>query len=281
MVVTPADGASPELRDVSQRRPHWEELKRIWARRHFLWYAAVSELRAQEMDTFLGNLWHLFNPALQIFVYFIVFGQILGTDRGVDNFIPFLAIGIFSFGFIRSIAMSGAKSLVSNSGLIKTISFPLTTLPISVAVSELVAFGFPLAVMLGVAVLTGEFPALTWLAIAPIIGLQWLFAVGLGFMAARITFHVRDFQNILGFLFRMAFYFSGVLFLVDRFVPNPTARHIVNFNPFFDYLSLQRWAVMGDPVPGAVVAAAFMWAIVTPVLGFVWFRRKEGEYGRE
>jgi ABC-type polysaccharide/polyol phosphate export permease len=64
-------------------------------------------------------------------------------------------------------------------------------------------------------------------------------------------------------------------------VPNPTARHIVNVNPFFDYLSLQRWAVMGDPVPGAVVAAAFMWAIVTPVLGFVWFRRKEGEYGRE
>jgi teichoic acid transport system permease protein len=84
------DHRLPELLDPSRRRPLREDLRRIWSRRDFVWYSALSELRTQQTDTVLGNVWHLLNPALQISVYFVVFGLILGTDRGIDNFLPFL-----------------------------------------------------------------------------------------------------------------------------------------------------------------------------------------------
>ena len=244
-------------------------------------FAAMSNLRTQQMDTVLGNVWHLLNPALQIVVYYIVFGLILGTDRGVDNFLPFLAIGIFAFQYMRKAIVGAARSLIRNRGLIQSIAFPRATLPLAVTVSEAAAFLAPAVVMLIVAVSTGETPEVRWLLIGPIFALQTLFVAGAAFIAARITFYFRDFENILDFLFRMAFYFSGVLFLVDRFVTNETARAIADLNPLLGFISLYRWAVMGIPVSSTLTVAAIAWAAVTPVVGYVWFQRRERDFGRE
>lgn len=273
--------AESRLLDPSRRRPLREDLRRIWSRRDFVWYAAVSEVRTQQTDTVLGNLWHLVNPILQIAVYFVVFGLILGTDRGVGNFLPFLAIGIFAFGYTRKVVIGGARSLIRNRGLIHSISFPRAVLPLSLSVTETVAFAFPFATMLGLSVITGETPSLRWLLVLPVFAAQALFSLGVGFIAARITFYFRDFENILDFLFRMAFYFSGVLFYVDRFVRNPTARHLADLNPLLDFISLYRWAVMDIPVSGLLVISTLAWTLATPVLGYVWFQRRERDYGRE
>jgi len=272
---------SRRLADVSRQRTLGEDLRRIWSRRHFLWFSAVSELRAEEVDTVLGNVWHVINPTLQMLIYYLIFGLILQTNRGVDNFFPFVAIGVFSFQHMKRIVVKGSKSLVANRGLIRSISFPLATLPIAVAISEVVGFVFPTIVMLTVAIAFHEPPTWAWLAIFPIFVLQTMFALGLGFVAARINYYVRDFGNALDFLFRMTFYFSGVIFLVERFVRQPTARHIVDFNPFFDFLSLQRWAIMGWEVNRTQVFAAFGWATIGLTLGYLFFRAREQDYGRE
>lgn len=244
-------------------------------------FAAGSDLRTQEMDTVLGNVWHLLNPALQITVYYVVFGLMLGTDRGVDNFLPFLAIGIFGFSYMRKVIMGGAKSLRKNRGLIHSIAAPRAIFPMSVVLTEAAAFVFPFMVLLFVAVITGESPSLRWLMMIPIFVGQSMFALGFAFIAARITFYFRDFENILEFLFRMAFYFSGVLFYVDKFVHNPTARQIVDLNPFLDFISLYRWAVQGLPVSTRLVVSAIGWSVLAPVLGYLWFQRRERDYGRE
>ena len=275
------DRLDAPLSDPSRRRPVVEDLRRIWARRDFLLFAAGSDLRAQEMDTVLGNTWHLLNPVLQILVYFLVFGLILGTDRGVPNFLPFLAIGIFTFSYMRKVIIGGAKSLHKNRGLIHSISAPRAIFPIAVMLTEAAAFAFPFLVMLFVAVVTGESLAWRWLMMIPIFVAQSLFAVGLGFIAARITFYFRDFENILDFLFRMAFYFSGVLFFVDKFVKDPTARRIADLNPLLDFISLYRWAVLGFPVGTRLIVSALAWTLIAPVAGYLWFQRRERDYGRE
>jgi teichoic acid transport system permease protein len=277
----PSTPPQPPLRDPARLRPLGDDLGRLWRRRHFLVYSAFSELRAREMDTLLGNLWHLVNPALQILVYYVVFGLMLGTDRGVDNFLPFLAIGVFSFQFMRRVIVGSARSLVDNRGLITSVAFPRALLPLSVAVSEAIAFLFPALMMLTVAIITGETPTIRWLLLIPIFMLQALFTIGAGFISARITFYFRDFENLLDFLLRMAFYFSGVLFLVDRFVPDPTARAIVDANPFLGFISLYRWSLMDLPVTRTLVVSTFLWGLVGVAVGYLWFRRREPEYGRE
>jgi len=135
-------------------------------------------------------------------------------------------------------------------------------------------------VMLSVALITGETIALRWLLIVPIFALQGIFVIGLGFIAARINFFLRDFEKILPVLFRFAFYLSGVIFLVDRFVTSERVRALVDLNPFFDFISLQRWAIMGMPISSRAVISALVWAFGAFVFGYWWFRRREQDYGR-
>ena len=42
----------------------------------------------------LVNFGHLFNPAILIGVYYVIFGVILDANRGVENFIGFLVVGV-------------------------------------------------------------------------------------------------------------------------------------------------------------------------------------------
>ena len=41
----------------------------------------------------------LLNPILQIGVFWVIFGLVLDTSRGVENFVAFLSIGIFTYQY--------------------------------------------------------------------------------------------------------------------------------------------------------------------------------------
>jgi teichoic acid transport system permease protein len=255
----------------------------VWARRDFATAVAVGEIRSQNMDTVLGNLWHILNPLLLIGIYYLVFGVILGlTERGgVDNFLAFLAVGVFAFHYSQKCVMAGAKSIVGNLGLIRSIAFPRAVKPLSTVIGQTLAFVPAIAVMLVVSAFTGEPPRPAWLAIVPIFVLQGLFNLGAALIAARLTDAFHDLQNILPFVFRLLFYMSGVLYSVDRFIADDRLRSLFLANPFYVYLSLARAPIMDevdwDPT---LAAAAVAWTVVGLVAGFFYFRAGEENYGR-
>ena len=270
---------STELFDPGAGRGFFEEIRSIWTYRDFVLYSASCENERSHAGTVLGSIWLLLNPILRIAVYYGIFGLLLMTDRGVDNFIGFLTIGIFFYDLARKTVMQGAYSLSGNTGLINSFPFPRSLLPVSTTVSNVWAFGGPIVVTIGVLLLTGETPNLRWLASIPIAFGQMMVGLGLALMAARANYFVRDTANVIDFLFRVAFYASGTLFLVDRFTSNPTIIAIVEANPLYEYLALQRWALLGMPVTSTVVVGAIAWAIATPIIGFVWFRSASDRYG--
>ena len=117
----------------------------------------IEELRVAHQDTLLGNVWHLGNPLLSIAVYYLVFGVVLGVDRGVDNFILWLTVGVFTFGLTSRTVLGGAESISTNQGLMRSIRFPRALLPVSVVISRLLTrSGSSSAVLVVVALLTGE-----------------------------------------------------------------------------------------------------------------------------
>jgi len=74
MTDTDPKPASDELRPVAAKTPFRGYLGAVWERRDFVLRVPRNTLRAQNSDTVLGNLWLLVNPALQVTVYFTVFG---------------------------------------------------------------------------------------------------------------------------------------------------------------------------------------------------------------
>lgn len=259
----------------------------LWSRRAFAVTNAVGELRAQHMNTTLGNLWHLLNPILLIGVYYLVFGVVLNTGRGAENFIGFLSIGVFTYQWASKTITGGARTIVSNEGLIRSLQFPRALLPISAVLREAVAFLPSLGVMALVMLATGEGITVRWLLIVPAALVQMGFGLGAAFLAARAADRFRDTLNILPFFFRLVFYGSGILYAVDeRFhgaFENPWVVRVFLANPFYCIVSLWRHAMMStqdiDRVPTMWLSLG-AWTLALVLLGLWIFRRGEKEYGR-
>jgi teichoic acid transport system permease protein len=256
-------------------------LRSIWSRRELALSMPLGELRAQNMDTVLGGAWHLLNPLLLVGVYYVVFGLILDVgSRGTDNFIAFLSCGIFTFFYTRKSIQSGARTIVANVGLIRSIKFPRAILPISAVIGETAALAPAVAALVLIALLSGERPHLTWLLLLPIFALQAVLNLGAAFFIARLADHFHDVQQLIPYVMTIWMYLSGIFYEVDAFVRDDRARLLFRLNPIYAYATLVRDAVLhGTTQPDLWVVAA-SWALVAVTAGFFWFRRREQAYGR-
>ena len=255
-------------------------VRRIWDRREYVKHVPWNELRSQQMNTVLGNLWHLFNPILSILVYAVIFGIVLEVDRGVDNFVAFVAVGVFVFSYTQKGVMTASQSLIKNRGLLRSISFPRALLPITSVVTELLAFVPTLIVMFLTALIFGESPRWSWLIIPVLVGVQSLLTLGAALIAARATNTFGDVKNVLPFLFRLLFYGSGVLFSVDAYIDEDSGmRLLFLLNPIFDLLEAYRWAMFGLEVEVVELVVLSVWTVAIPTAGIWWFRRGEARYG--
>ena len=256
-----------------------EYLKRLWAHRHFMIRVPLEDLRAQNSHTFLGGIWLVLNPLLQVGVYFLVFGLIMPIDRGVDQYLVFLTIGVFVFFNSQRVISESTRSLVINVGLIRTVHFPRAVLPMSATVGQALAF-IPVFVVMTIVVLAyGNWPHLRWLLILPVFVIQNTFSLGIVLIGARINHSYRDLENLLPFVFRLLFYISGVLYSVDSVVEDDLWRAIFLLNPMYCLVSLWRWVMVGTSTGGEVWLATGAWSLLALLVGLSVFRSKETTYG--
>ena len=268
------------LRDVHEASSLVPYLQTTWARRRYIWYVATSDLKGRQMNSVLGNVWYLLNPILQIGVYFLVFGVLLDTKRGIDNFLTFLTIGTLVFTFIQRSAVSGSKAITSNLGLVRAVAFPRVVLPLTTTLTEFLAMAPSILVIATAALVTGEVPHPRWLLLVPVLLVATAFNAGLGMITARAASRLRDVQQILPFMFRLLFYSSGVLFSAEAYVSGRYAWLFI-LNPVYCILTVSRWTIFGGDLDGTLLVSGSAWAVVVLVAGFAFFRRAEATYGRE
>lgn len=273
------------LKPVNPELTWREYLAAMWERRDFAVAMPMEDLRSTHSNTLLGNLWHLGNPLLNVAVYYLVFGVILNTSRGVDNFVLFLMIGIFTFHLTTRSVLGGASSISSNQGLMRAIRFPRALLPVSIVISRLMTFGIEAGVLIFVTLATGEGVSQRWLAAPFVLAVHTALNLGGAFVAARLNEAFRDVQQLIPFLFHLLRYVSGVMFPLDRFLERSGGeysliRKAVELNPLVPLLNLYRWMLMGSPIEvGSVVRLVIVSAAVL-VFGFGFFRGAEWRYGR-
>ncbi|MDG2039958.1 MAG: hypothetical protein P8J30_05700, partial [Ilumatobacter sp.] len=139
--VVETDGTEFEdLKPVLARPPLSAYVRELWSRRKFISTMPLNQMRATNMDTVLGNFWYLVNPALQTLVYFAIFGVLLETNRGIDNYLSYLVIGVLTFTFITSSIVAAARCIQANLTLIRSLYFPRAVIPLSTVLVGLYTF---------------------------------------------------------------------------------------------------------------------------------------------
>jgi teichoic acid transport system permease protein len=277
------------LAQLGGRPPLTLYLRQLWERRHFAAELARSRFRAQNEADRLGAAWIVLLPTINAMVYGLVFGVIVKSENRPDHFIPFLVTGVFTFAFFSGCFSDGAKSIISNRGLVRTLHFPRAVLPIASVLQQLFALGPVVLVMCLIVFISGEPISVRWLLIFPAYFLMALFCAGVAFFAARLTIHVRDVAQLIPFITRLLFYVSGIFFAVSsKFSDHPTLTLLLKLNPVNVYITLVRDALLSrDRELEGVHAGPFtwqlgvIWGVVMVLAGFIFFWRAEGLYGRD
>jgi teichoic acid transport system permease protein len=282
--VTTASNPAADLRPLNAQLSTGRYLAEMWDRRDFAVAMPMESIRVAHQDTLLGNLWHLGNPLLTTGVYYLVFGVLLGVNRGVDNFILWLTVGVFAFGLTSRSVIGGSRAITSNFGLMRAIRFPRALLPVSVVIGRLITFGFQLCVIAALALATGEGVSRRWVLLPLVVLVHSTFNLGGAFIAARLNDAFRDIEEIIPFLFRLLTFVSGVMFPIDSRVATadipPVISTALELNPLVPLLNMYRWVFLGNPVGLGELAYAVGSSAALLVFGFWFFRGAEQRYGR-
>ena len=270
------------LEKLDARPPILVYIRRLWNRREFIFHQGRSRALTGGRGTYLGAIWLILNPILQVAVYAIVFGAILGVSKGMDNFVGFLVLGVVYFGFLTGGLSAGSGLIQQNRALISSFNFPRAAVPASTAVKAFIDNLIPAVVAIALALLAqiGTPPSWTVLLVVPLYILIHLFALGLTFFVSRATAFIPDLKNIVNLVTRALFFVSGVFFSIDRFDTHPTLARIVEANPFYQFLMAVRTCVLQGEIPSSQVWGYLtLWTVGTLIFGFVYFWQAEERYG--
>lgn len=273
-----------DLAKVGARPTFLDYLVQIWSHRYFIHLDARSRVLSGNSKDKFGLGWLVLTPIMNGLVYYVIFGILLNTSRGIDNFLGYLMIGVFLFQYTASSITTSGKSLQAKKSMIQAFSFPRAIVPISASLQQFLAqIPAILALLILVLVIPPAEPiSLMWFLLVPIVLLQFIFNVGLGLIIARIVSRFNDFSNMLSFLTRFWMYGSAVMFSFDRFVSDPAILAIVKLNPLFIVIDMARSVILYERLPTwENWALITLWALAAVILGFVYFWKGEETYGRD
>ncbi|MGW9405396.1 ABC transporter permease [Arthrobacter sp. NPDC055585] len=268
-------GARPKLADY---------LVSLWTFRHFVFYDARARVQTANRRDRLGSAWLLLDPVLNGLGYFLIFGLLLNSSRGIENFLGYLIIGVFLFQFSTRSIVATARIITTNQNVIQAFNFPRATLALAVNIRELIANVPVVLMMLLLIIVIPPVESITWMwAVIPvIILLQCVFNLGLGLFLAPMVARLNDLVHVISFGMRFWMFASCVMFSIDRYEQWPVIKSIVEANPMYIIISMARDCLLYATTPSWQDWAALLaWSLGVLCIGMFFFWRGEESYGRD
>lgn len=231
------------------------------------------------LGSVLGGAWAFFNPLIMFALFTFVFGFVFkarlpGANSTLDYTI-WLICGYGPWLANSEAIIATSQSIISNSGLVKNLSFKTELLPISATFQGIiplaVTIGFLLVLML---VNNGALTYhLVWLPL--VIFIQFLFLCAIGLLVAVTTTFLRDFAFVLPNLLMIILFSTPIFYSVDAM---PEIVGIVSsFNPFYIisecYRAILLWGKAPELMPLAALGVVSIFLFTMFLSGF---RRVKG-----
>jgi lipopolysaccharide transport system permease protein len=252
----------------------------VWNYRSFVKGSIKREFQQRYVNSILGASWVLIQPTVMIFVYTVIFSQMMkaklpGIEGGLAYSI-YLCAGILTWGLFTEITTRAQNIFLENANLLKKVSFPRLCLPSIVVLNALINFSVIFSVFLVFLVLTGNFPGLVFFAVIPVLSIQILFSIGLGVLLGVLNVFFRDVGQAFNVILQLWFWFTPIVYPKQILPEN--VQSLLIFNPMATiiegYQSIFVYATAPKLQPLLAVAAL---AVLTCLIALRLFRKKSGE----
>jgi len=262
----------------------WFDLKlgELWRYRDLVMLFVRRDFVSLYKQTVLGPLWYLIQPLLTTITFTIVFGNIakLPTD-GLPQFLFYMS-GTVLWTYFATCLTKTSETFVQNSQLFGKVYFPRLAVPVSVLISNLIAFAiqfvFFLAFM-GYFVLHGApIHPNAYILLTPILVLIMAgLGLGFGLIVSAMTTKYRDLRFLVQFGVQLLMYATPVVYSMSsipaRFQP------LIRANPMTSVIEAFRYAFLGGGTPSiGLLAYSFVFMVIIVAVGAVIFNRVEATF---
>ena len=283
MISTPeSSNLEPERWDMvigPQRSLFDLRLRELWRYRDLVMLFVRRDFVAFYKQTILGPLWYLIQPLLTTITFTIIFGNFanLPTD-GLPDFLFYMS-GTVIWTYFASCLTKTSETFVSNANLFGKVYFPRLAVPVSVLISNLIAFAIQFAfflVFMAYFALTGaSIQPNWWILLMPVLILMMAgLGLGFGIIISSLTTKYRDLRFLVTFGVSLLMYATPVIYPVSS-VPEQF-QWIIRANPMTSIVEAFRYGFLGaGSVDIGQLAYSFGFMLVAVFLGAVIFNRVE------
>jgi teichoic acid transport system permease protein len=169
-------------------------------------------------DSYLGLIWVVLNPMLQIGVYWFVFGLGIRNGRPVDGipFLPWLLAGIIPWFYISSAVLQGSNSIYAKQGIITKMRFPISIIPLNAVLVELYNHIMMLLILIFINVMLGYTLNIYAFQVIYYLLASIIFLTALAWINSSLIMITRDLQKIIQSIMRLLFYLTPILWSPDN-----------------------------------------------------------------
>lgn len=203
---------------------------------------ADFELKITNHNNYLGTAWELINPALQIGIYWFVFGLGFRSNKLMEGvpFIFWLIVGISMWFFVNQGILEGTKSISSKYNQVSKMNFPISVVPSYIVFSKFYGHLGILCIVLLLCFLGGYTPTIYLLQLLIYIPYALILTISITLLTSTLGVLIQDTQKIMQALMRIVFFVSSILYLPN----NEIVMSVIKLNPIYFLAKGYRSAVL-------------------------------------
>ena len=250
----------------------------MWTNRAILFNFAISDLKVRYRNSILGVLWSVIEPLLMLGVLYFVFSSMFKFD--IPNFPIYLLLGIIVYNCFKNGTSFALNSLTNRATLITQIYFPRSIPAISSAITASIMLAIEVGILLIFMVAFQFVPPITILLLPLILGLQFLFVVGICLPLSVLNVKFKDTEFIWGVVLSAGFFLTPIFYQFDmlpEFVQN-----ILQFSPMVQILTMAHHVVLYGMLPtvNSILYAVGSISVIT-IIGYLIFRKFQAQMVEE
>lgn len=188
---------------VNEHKENWYKILKL------SYYDFISPLR----DTYLGYVWIILNPLMQIGVYWFVFGMGIRDGRPVDGhpFLLWMLAGLIPWFYISSCINSGALCIYSKASILTKMKFPTSIIPTYNTLTQLMNIIPMIFVMIIIYAFNGYKATPYYFQLIYYIFAASVFGIAVSLLTSALVIAIRDINRLVGTVLRFLFYLTPIL----------------------------------------------------------------------
>ncbi|SFD43169.1 ABC transporter permease [Paracidovorax konjaci] len=240
------------------------EWRAVWSARSLVWVLTLREVAARHAGTAVGILWPYLQPLLTVAAYYLVFDVVfsmrLGNGAPTHAVGTFLVVGALPWMAFCDAVSRGMNSLIEAGGMLQKNPLPPVLFTTRAVLASGVIF-VPLLLLVALVYMPLHGFRVAMLAMGPLLVLQLLLSLFIGYLLAILAAALRDTVQIVGFLLSVGIYLTPILFPLTMFPEN--WRWVLWLNPMTALvIGYQQVLLLGEWPPLSVWVAGSAWLLV-------------------